>query len=309
MDLPLLLLGAGIALAALVAIVLVGRIRFDRHTHQIVSSLLAAAEGARPPAARRCDRGNLPAPVRRYLDHVLPEGRPLVKTIRLEQSGLFRSGDARSPWSSFAATQYVTTQPPGFVWDATIAMIPGLPVRVVDEYREGHGGLSAKLAGVVPVANATAGPALDEGELMRYLAEAPLYPTTLLPGLGVDWTPLDETSARASLRHGDTIASLVFHFNEKNEVDRVWGQRGFLTDDGSSEHRPWTGDWWNYQKRAGMLVPTDGKVAWIENDGEFSYWRGHVDSIEYQFEGSRATPPVPIDASRGPTSETVNAES
>lgn len=309
MDLPLLLLGASIALAALVTIVLVGRVRFDRHTDRQVASLLAASEGARPTSTRRYQRGNLPSPICRYLEHVLPEQHVPVKTVRLEQSGLFRSGDARSPWNSFTATQHVTTQPPGFVWDATIDMIPGLPVRVVDEYREGRGGLSAKLAGVVSVAKATARPALDEGELMRYLAEAPLYPTALLPGMGVEWTPIDETSARATLRHGETTASLVFHVNEKNVVDRVWGHRGFLTDDGSSEQRPWAGDWWNYRAHAGMLVPTDGKVAWIENDGEFSYWRGHVHSIEYQFEGSRATPPVPIEASRGPTSETVNAES
>lgn len=144
---------------------------------------------------------------------------------------------------------------------------------------------------------------------MRYLVEAPLYLTALLPGMGVEWTPVDETSTLATLRHGDTTASLVFHGNEKNEVDRVWGHRGFLADEDCSEQRPWAGDWWNYQVRAGMLVPTDGKVAWIENGGEFSYLRGHIDSIEYQFEESRATPPVPIEPSRGPTTETVNAKS
>lgn len=32
-----------------------------------------------------------------------------------------------------------------------------------------------------------------------------------------------------------------------------------------------------------MRVPIDGKIAWIRNDGEFSYLPGHIETIQYQF--------------------------
>lgn len=283
MEPLLILVGIGIVIAGLAAAILVGHARFDRETEQIVTWLLAASEGAPDALVREDELADLPPPIRRYLRHVLREEQPYIETARLEQTGRFRSGSSSSPWSPFTATQHVTTLPPGFVWNATIEMVPALPVRVIDEYRDGQGALRAKLAGLLSVADAAPEDSLDEGELMRYLAEAPLYPTALLPSMGVHWSPIDGTSARATLEHNDTTASLVFHVNDENEVERVCGRRAFTKADGSSEYQPWVGDWWNYQRRDGMLVPTDGKVAWIRHEGEFSYWRGHIDTIEYQF--------------------------
>jgi hypothetical protein len=202
--------------------------------------------------------------------------------VRVEQSGTFRAGGAAAPWRPFRATQHVTTRPPGFVWDAAIEMMPWVPVRVMDAYHDGRGLLRAVLGGVLPVMEAEPGPALDEGELLRYLAEAPLYPTALLPDAGVEWAPVDDTAARATLVHGDTTATLTFHFNERNEVDRVEGKRSYTREDGTLESRSWVGHWRRYRERGGMWVPTEGEVAWVDPEkGETSYWRGQMDRLHY----------------------------
>lgn len=283
MTLTYFLLTVAVLVGGLALTIAIGRTRFDRTIRDSATSLLVASEGPKRGAYSSADLRDLPPPIERYLNHVLPEVHPHIETVRLDQSGTFRSGDAHSRWNPFTAVQHVTTYPPGFVWDATIQMLPGLPVRVVDQYRNGRGLLRAKLAGVVSVVDADPGPALDEAELLRYLAETPLYPTALLSHDGLRWTAIDDSSARATLKHQGTTASLVFHVNDKNEVERVSGQRAYLNEDSTSEYRAWTGDWWNYQSRAGMRVPTDGKVAWIQQEGAFCYWRGHIETIQYQF--------------------------
>ena len=52
------------------------------------------------------------------------------------------------------------TRPPGFVWDARMAMVPGLPVRVHDAYIAGQGMLHPAVLGLVSLAELQ--PALEE---------------------------------------------------------------------------------------------------------------------------------------------------
>lgn len=275
-----LLTGLGLASAGLIGTAYVKQCRFRRETARRVTDLLAAADDPGPLPAP--DLKALPPPIRRYLEHVLPEEPPPVHTVRLWQRGSFRTAPTHS-WRPFTATQHVTLQPPGFVWDASVRMMPWVPVRVIDEFRGGQGALCAKLGGVLTVAEPAPGPALNEAELMRYLAEAPLYPTALLPGRGVEWTPIGDRSARATLTVQDTTASLVFHVNEWDEISRVTGKRAYVQEDGTTEPRPWHGYWRRYTMRNGIRVPLEGEVAWVHpDDGEVAYWRGHIDQIEHQ---------------------------
>jgi hypothetical protein len=277
--------GLGLAVAGLVAAAFVARRQVEQETAHRVDALLSAASS--PDGAYRATAlDGLPAPVRRYLRRVLRDGQPYVHSLRVEQRGTFRAGDATAAWRPFTATQHVTVRPPGFVWDASIRMTAGLPVRVLDAYHDGRGVLEARLAGVLPVMAGAPGPKLDEGELLRYLAEAPLYPTAFLPEMGVTWTPIDDRSARATLTDRGTTASLVFHFNDKNEVVRVEGRRGVTTADGTAEERPWRGYWRAYAERDGMWVPTRGEVAWVHPEaGEVSYWRGQLHTFAYDVAG------------------------
>jgi len=278
----ILLVGFSSAIAIIAGILVVKRGQFSRWTDQTVANLRAAATSLPDRSVRETDWADLPAPVQQYFEHVLREDQPYIETAVFEQEGTFRDGEASSaPWYPFTATEHVTVRPPGFVWDARIRMTMGIPVRVLDAYHDGQGCLRAALGGAISVMDAAPTPALDEGELLRYLAEAPLYPTALLPGMGVTWTPIDEQTAQATLEDEGTTASLLFHFNDQGEVERVSGKRGFTKADGTSEYRSWKGYWHHYEERNGMQVPTEGEVAWIHPEGEVSYWQGHIRSIEY----------------------------
>ncbi len=276
-----LLLFFGLLVAGLVGAAFLGWARHDRANASLLEALLAASEEEPSRVVRSKDLKRLPPPIRRYLKHVLPSEEADLEAVRIVQHGTFRR-ERSAAWSPFTATQHVTTRPPGFVWDARIEMVPWIPVRVIDAYLEGRGHLHASLGGILTVADPASDPALDEGELMRYLAEAPLYPTVLLPGRNVEWTPIDDRSARATIVDRGTTASLVFHVNDRNEVERVTGERPFMNEDGTYERRSWNGYWHTYEERAGIRRPVDGEVAWTYPDGEESYWRGHMETFEHR---------------------------
>ncbi|UPV75584.1 hypothetical protein M0R89_05830 [Halorussus limi] len=287
--------GLGAAAVGVGAAAAVGRARFDRETAALTDELLADAEG-RPERAvageRRIvtdtdrtvtndDLAGLPDPVGDYLDHAIRDGRSYVRTVRLEQRGEFRLGGADAPWKPLEATQRFTVRPPGFVWDATVELAPFVPIRAVDAYVGGSGSLRAAVFGSLPVANADPGPALDEGELLRYLAETVWFPTALVPGEGVEWEARDDDSALATVEHGDATASAVFHFGDDHRVERIAAERPRATDDGGYERRAWTVRLRNYRERNGLLVPTEGEVEWNLPDGDLPYWRAEITEIEY----------------------------
>lgn len=281
MNLELVLAVLGALIVSAVGAVLINRVRLRRANAGLVDELF---EGTSPSdrVFTRDDLNGLPDPVKAYLDTVLEEGQPYVRRVRMKQRGDFRLGDATSPWKPLKATQHVATESPGFVWEATIKVLPFVSVNVVDMYKDGEGSLRAKLLSIIEVADEGPSPELNAGELMRYLGESVWFPTALLPNNGVKWEAIDEHSAEATLDHRDTTASLRFHFNDQHEVVRVSGVRPYLTENGAYESTRWTGYWGNYREKNGMRIPTEGEVEWNRPDGDLPYWRATLEEIEHE---------------------------
>ncbi|MBV0924526.1 hypothetical protein KTS45_09980 [Halomicroarcula limicola] len=261
--------------------VLAGRRRTGRQRAQLVEELReTASERSERPITSE-DYADLPDPVRRYFETVLEPGQSRVRTARLKQRGEFRLGDSESSWHPLRATQRYTASPPGFVWDATIRLGSVLPTQVVDSYVDGTPALAARLLWTVPVADAAPTPELAAGELSRYLAEAVWFPTALLPANGIEWEPIDDDAARATLTHDGTTVSLVFRFDEANLVDRVVAEDRFRAVGDGFERAKWTGRFADYERRDGMLVPTRGEVEWNLPSGDLPYWRGRITEFEF----------------------------
>jgi len=282
---------AVVALVVAVAAVLgAARYREDRAVDRLLSTLLGGADDHAGRAVGEVDRSGLPEPVERYVETVLEESSPLVGTARIEQRGELRLDD---DWRPFGAVQHVAVDPPGFVWDADVAVAPGVDVRVVDRYVDGEGGLRATLLSVLPVVEAPPEPSMNEAELTRYLAECVWVPTALLDER-VEWEAVDDATARATVRDGETTASLTFEFDERGLVERVHADERYRLDE--DDVAPWTGEFSEYRVRNGVLVPTVATVRW---DGEGSYWRGTVESIAYGVEVGPAAPVEPAEPEEG----------
>jgi hypothetical protein len=269
--------GAGVGIAAS------GARAWERATAQAVDRLARPGRDANAAAAFTLDRfAELPAPVARYLAFALTPGQPLIRRARIEHEGEFQARPGS--WSPFTSVEHVAVHPPGFVWDATIRMLPLVPVRVRDSYLDGRGAMRGAAAGLVTVVDQQGTREMAEATLMRFLAEATWFPTALLPGdagAGVVWTAIDDSTARATLTDGGVTAVVDFHFGPGGEVTRTSAMR-HRDVDGTPVLTPWVGHSRDYRRLDGMMVPTSGEVEWITEAGRLPYWRGRITRAAFE---------------------------
>ena len=252
---------------------------------------LRLAKGIQTPALTvdLAELDSLPAPVQRYFRTALTQGQPMIQRVRLEEEGIFLTRPENDRWGRFSATHDIVAMPAGFLWDARISMGPGITVRVRDTFVNGTGSMFGSVHGMFRVMSMDGTPEMAVASLQRYLAEAVWIPTALLPVYGVVWTPLDSSSARASLTTESVTAALDFHFDARTGlVSRVFAESRGRAVGGSIVPTPWQGRWTEWSQRNGMRVPTAGEVEWVLPEGPQPYWRGRLSSYAVLSVGDKA---------------------
>lgn len=260
-----------------------GQARWRSSTRDLRRRLEAARE---PPVSVRHDArelDGLPPVVQRYFRAALRDGAPIVVAAEVRHVGAFNLSETGERWRPFESAQRIVARRPGFVWDARMALLPGVAVHVHDAYIAGDGLLQAAVAGLVPLASTRGAGAFARDELMRFLAEAPWLPTALLPSQGVVWAALDDRSARATLMEGAHTIQLTFGFGEHGLIETVRADARGRSVGGTIVPTPWEGRWTRYETRDGMRVPIEGEVAWLLPSGRKPYWRGTVTSLRFEF--------------------------
>lgn len=252
-------------------------------TRELVAQLRA---GRVAPATSRyhgSELADLPAPVQRYFRAVLTDGQPIVTAVRLTQIGTFNLGTSADQWKPFTATQDFETARPGFVWNATIMMFPGFPVRVVDAFTAGKGLLRPTLLGLYAMGTQEGKGEIARGELLRHFAESVWFPTALLPSQGVVWQAVDDTSAQATATDGPISVTMLFRFEKEGLISSIY-VAGRATKVGEATVlMPWECRMSNYQTRSGMRIPLTGEALYLTPRGEKPYFKGTIDTMAYEF--------------------------
>lgn len=279
-----LVLGLGALAFALLGLGVYGAYRWASSTRALLQQL----ESARLPAsglrydARELE--GLPPPVRRYFRTVLRDGQRIITAVTVKHTGSFNVDPAGEQWKSFTSLQRVVTRRPGFVWDARVAIMPGLAVHVHDAYIGGAGILKPALLGLYPLADLHGPGEIARSELMRYLCEAAWYPTALLPSQGVQWEAVDDRSAHATLADGGLSVTMQVRFDDTGLIESARFETRGATVGKTIVQTPWGGRWFNYQEQGGMRVPMRGEAAWLPLSGRQPYWRGTIVSLSYEFD-------------------------
>ncbi len=281
---------AGVVLVlAAVGLTVFGEHRWAARTTALQAGLEAGrvdGKAGTTPLPTRYDTRELeglPAPVQRYFRAVLKDGQPIITAVRIDIAGRFNLSPTGEQWKPFSSRQRVVTRRPGFLWDATIAMGPGVHVRVVDSYIVGKGLLHAAMQGLFTMAHIQGEGEIARGEFMRWCAEVAWYPTALLPSQGVRWTAVDEQSAHATFTEGQLTLTLLFRFSEAGSIGSFRAEaRGGMVGK-QLVMAPWEGIWSNYQLRDGVQVPLTGEVAWMRPEGRRPYFVGTVTSLAFEF--------------------------
>ena len=281
-------IAVGVLLIALMGIKWMGESRWaelmQTHTGELEAARVdSGTNGQPPPRFELRELEGLPTPVQRYFRAVLKEGQPIISAANIEMKGIINMSASGESWKPFSSTQRVITRRPGFLWNASVAMFPGLPARVEDSYIAGQGNLNARLLGLFSVADAHGSGELARGEFMRWFAEAPWYPTALLPSQGVQWAEVDALSAKASIVDGPISLTLLFRFNEAGFITSVHADARGAGVGKDMQMLQWECALFDYRLFHGMMIPMTGEAAWVRADGRKPYFIGHVRELKYEF--------------------------
>lgn len=265
---------AALAAGAAAALVSVQGTRFQERVAGEARRLWASP-GARGPGTRSPD--GLPGPVRRYREVSGASRRDPVRAVRLRHGGTFRLA-LDGEWVPIRGVQYFATDPPGFVWWGRIRLAPGLFVEARDQSIGGQGGMLVKAASTWTLADAR-GPEIDQGALLRLLAELVWIPTALLDERHVAWAPVDATSARATLRVGGREASATFHFGAEGLPTRLDAER-YRDVGGKGVLTPWGGEYGDYREVGGLRIPFRSQVGWRIDGRDVPYARWVFEEVD-----------------------------
>lgn len=213
---------------------------------------------------------DLPEPVGRYFRRVLKNNQPFISYVRLTHNGQFKAGLDKD-WANIRGEQYFTTKKPGFIWKGTTAMFTAR-----DMYLSDHGRLIVTLFLLYNIVDGK-GENYDEGELQRWVGESVWFPTNLLPGERIHWSPIDADSAKLSFQYRSVAFAFIVTFNEIGEITQMETQR-FMGDE---NRRNWLIKLADYKELNDVSVPTTTEAIWKLETGEFSYAKFNVTVLEY----------------------------
>lgn len=222
---------------------------------------------------------SLPAPVARYLRWALPQNGSM-RLVRMSQAGVLRTDVRSERWLPFEAEHLASPHTIAFVWNASVMMVPFLCVHVRDALLDGQGWGNVSLLSAITVASDGGTHEINSGALHRFLAESVWYPAALLPTHSLQWCPIDENRALATLTSGDVCVTLEFRFAETGEVTGIytparWGKFGR-----SYEQVPWEGHFRNYRRWDGICVPTEAEVGWYVGGERQTVWKGTITAYQ-----------------------------
>jgi hypothetical protein len=277
---------AALATATMLAAALViGKRRFRTFVERQTGALLATPSAALGPEQLAARRDSLPAPVQRYLAYAISEAAPAIATARLRHDGFFRTGPGQK-WLPVEGEQYFTVATPGFVWNASVSVAPLISVQACDSLVLGRGNMLVKVQSLIPVADAR-GAEIDQGASMRWMAEAFWFPYGFI-GESVQWEALDGHSARVTLLGTRLPVSAMVEFADDGRITGVTGQRYRDLGGGRSALTPWVGRCSDYREFNGFRAPSSVEAGWLLPEGEFTYARFRVTSLDYH--GSSTVP-------------------
>jgi hypothetical protein len=258
-----------------VALVGYGRWNFDRLVQSELKTMLA------PPVAEKKTLTSemlapLPPVVQKWLVRSGAVGRDMAHTVHIKQAGEMKTAPD-GKWVPFTAVQYSTVDQPGFLWKTELRAAPLTPMTGRDKYENGRGHMFIQLFSLFTVADAK-GPEVDQGALLRYLAEICWYPSAALRDY-IRWEPVDSVSARATMTYGGVSGSGLFRFNVDGDLTGIEAKR-YYTRKGGATLEDWHIETKGWKEMAGLRIPCQSEVTWKLKGGDFTWLKLEITALE-----------------------------
>ena len=145
----------------------------------------------------------LPSVVQKWLIKSGVIGTEKAHTVHLKQKGMMRQ-KPEGKWLPMEAEQYITANLPGFIWNGTMGN-SFITINGRDKYMNGKGNMLIKMMSTIPIGNSS-GEEMDQGAMMRFLAEIAWSPSAALNDY-IQWTYINDTTAHATMTNGNRKVS------------------------------------------------------------------------------------------------------
>ena len=227
------------------------------------------------------DFAHLPKALRMYIRNSGYIGKPKMSCLKMEYKDVDFAQGKNGPKLKIDYTQY------NFVNElCRLAFIDSslfkIPFEGYDYYRDGKGGMKGVIAKFITLFNQT-GADMDKACLVTFLAECLFVPPALLQDY-LSFEEIGDFDVKVSAKYKGAEGSGVFHFNEKYElVSFTTEDRAVTNKDGSMEYLPWSAECGEYRmSENGINLPTKFRAVWHYPDGDFVYFDGAIDKIDYE---------------------------
>lgn len=254
------------------------RYSFRRGYAAVVANIEETAAANRDTTIGQSTILQLPEPVQRYFNYAAA-GQKRIAAARIYYKSKFRTAEYQK-WRDNNGEKVVTSVKPEYAGVSVVEQAPFLPVFVRDTFSNGQANTVIKIHSFIPVASIRSKEATIAA-MVRYIAEAPWLPTTLLPGNNLKWTAVDSQTAKAEMTSGDNTITAVFTFNQAGQIVKATTEDNYRELNGRVYKERWSAFYSEYTNKEGVNIPARIEAVWNLPNTDFNYAVYELTAIKY----------------------------
>ena len=222
---------------------------------------------------------HLPAPVQRFIRRSGAVGKPKPQNTCVEfDSQMWRKPDAR-PMAA-PVLQYNFFGRPARIFLMKAHMF-AVPVRALHIYSQEQATFTVRVASMANMVDHS-GPEISAAETVTLLNDMCFFAPGALVDDRLEWEAVDDRTCTVAFTNGAHRVGAELHFNEGDElIDFVSDHRPASQNDGTLRPLRWSTPFRDYREIDGLRIPTSGDAVYEYPEGDFTYGRFHLASIEY----------------------------
>ena len=221
---------------------------------------------------------HLPEIIQRWMKNSNAIGKPTITAVRLKQKGQMKT-KPNGKWMHFTANQYFNIETPAFVWTTKVNTIFGDHIVGRDKLVNGEGEILIKLFGVIMIVNKAKNEKINQGAMLRFLAEMCWFPPAALNEY-IEWEPINDTSAKVILTSGDKRVSGIYKFDIEGNILAFEAKR-YFGGSKDSKLEKWVINIKDYKVFDGYKIPYKCKVTWKLKEGTFNWLDLEIIDLQY----------------------------
>ncbi len=226
------------------------------------------------------DINTLPKPVQRYFRYCGFIGKVKMLNAKTEWKDIDFKSAQNKKWMRLDCLQYNSVADPTRIVYFKNMILGIFPFEAHDKFQNGKGNMLIKLLNLFTIADAK-GVEMNKSGLVTVLSEISIIPTYALQNY-INWEPIDDNNARATISYNDITVGGIFNFSDKGEMKSFHSKNRYIAEkDGTYKNVPWSIVIDNYVERDGINFPSKVKVIWHLKNGDYEYFKGKISNIEY----------------------------